>query len=76
MLDREQLFRDVTAPNAPFLTEVLQDNLGPGLFRRSYDAATQEWNQQLDARPWARRLVVRYTPMGLPEASIDLSVSG
>ena len=52
------------------------DNLGPGLFRRSYDAATQEWNEQLDARPWARRLVVRYIPMGLPEASIDLSVSG
>ena len=100
MLDREQLFRDVTAPNAPFVTDVLQDlyrqarmhikkdayltrtgvrqgdNLGPGLFRRSYDAATQEWNEQLDARPWARRLVVRYIPMGLPEASIDLSVSG
>ena len=52
------------------------DNLGPGLFRRSYDAATQEWNEQLDARPWARRLVVRKTPMGLPEASIDLFVSG
>ena len=100
MLDREQLFRDVTAPNAPFVTDVLQDlyrqarmhikkdacltrtgvrqgdNLGPGLFRRSYNAATQEWNEQLDARPWARRLVVRKTPMGLPEASIDLSVSG
>ena len=100
MLDREQLFRDVTAPNAPFVTDVLQDhhrqarmhikkdayltrtgvrqgdNLGPGLFRRSYDAATQEWNEQLDARPWARRLVVRCTPLGLPEASIDLSVSG
>ena len=100
MLDRAQLFRDVTAPSAPFVTDVLQDlyrqarmhikkdayltrtgvrqgdNLGPGLFRRSYDAATQEWNEQLDARPWARRLVVRYIPMGLPEASIDLSVSG
>ena len=74
-LDREQLFRDVTAPNAPFVTDVPQDlyrqarmhikkdayltrtgvrqgdNLGPGLFRRSYDAATQEWNEQLDARP-------------------------
>ena len=51
------------------------DNLGPGLFRRSYDAASQEWNEQLDARPWARRLVVRKIPVGLPEASIDLSVS-
>ena len=100
MLDRAQLFLDVTAPSAPFVTDVLQDlcrqarahikkdaylartgvrqgdNLGPGLFRRSYDAATQEWNEQLDARPWARRLVVRCFPMELPEASIDLSVSG
>ena len=88
MLDREQLFRDVTAPSAPFVTDDLQDlyltrtgvrqgdNLGPGLFRRSYDAATQEWNEQLDARPWARRLVVRYIPMGQTEASIDLSPSG
>ena len=25
MLDSEQLFRDVTAPNAPFVTDVLQD---------------------------------------------------
>ena len=33
--------------------------LGPSFLRRSYDAATQEWNEQLDARPWARRLVVR-----------------
>ena len=100
MLDGEQLFRDVTAPSAPLITDIMQDlylqarmhikkdayltrtgvrqgdNLGPGLFRRSYDAATQEWNEQLDARPWARRLVVRYIPMGLPEASIDFSVSG
>ena len=30
----------------------------------------------MDARPWARRLVVRFSPMGLPEASIDLSVNG
>ena len=100
MLDREQLFCDVTAPIAPFVTDVLQDlyrqarmhikkdayltrtgvrqgdHLGPGLFRRSYDAATREWNEQLDAQPWTRLLVVRYIPMGLPEASIDLSVSG
>ena len=91
MLDREQLFRDVTAPNDLYRqarmhikkdayltrTGVRQgDNFGPSLFRRSCDAATQEWNEQLGARPWARRLVVRYTPMGLPEASIDLSVSG
>ena len=53
-----------------------RNNLGPGLFRRSYDAATQEWNEQLDSRPWARRRVVRYIPMGLPEASIGLSLSG
>ena len=52
------------------------DNLGPGLFRRSHNATTQKWNEQLDARPWARRLVVRYIPMGLLEASIDLYFSG
>ena len=56
---------------------VLQgDNLGPNLFRRSYDAATQEWNEQLGARPWARRHVVLNIPKRLPEASIDLSLSG
>ena len=93
MLDRAQLFRDVTTPSAPFVTDVFRtsigrlkkdayvtrtgvrqgDNSGPGLFRRSYDAATKEWNELLDARPWARRLAVRNNPMGLPEASIDLS---
>ena len=52
------------------------DNLGPSLFRRSYAAAIQEWNEQLDARPWARRLVVRKNPNGQTETSIDLSVSG
>ena len=94
MLDREQLFRDVTAPNAPFRHRrptgplstgshahqkgrLLDSNEGAsGRQLGPRPLATQEWNEQLDARPWARHLVERYIPMELPEASIDLSVSG
>ena len=65
MLDPVQLFRDVTAPSAPFVTNVLQDlhikkdayltrtgvrqgdNLGRGLFQRSYDTTTQKWNEKI-----------------------------
>ena len=31
------------------------DNLGPGLFRRSYDAGKAEWHEELNQHQWAKK---------------------
>ena len=36
------------------------DNLGSGLFRRSYDAQVAEWHEELNEHQWAERLTCNY----------------
>ena len=56
-------------------TRVTQgDNLGPELFRRSYDAGVAEWHEELNQHPWSERLACNYEPDSLPTQAVPLDM--
>ena len=52
------------------------DNLGPGLFRRSYDAEVAEWHAELDQHQWAERSTWTCESDTLPAHAVPLATGG
>ena len=72
-----QQIPDVVALGSFTHTGVRQgDNLGRGLFRKTYDAGVAEWHEELDQHQWAQRLTCTFESDTFPAHAVPVATGG